>query len=221
MLSQFAADYLQNTGWNKSIKLKACVGSKGNPIPWYTYPAIRMLNKLVKPEYDVFEYGAGNSSKWYSKKVKSLISVEHNSEWHKKVNLKTTILVPENSKRNEKHYGKIEPFYKLVQDKDLDRHDRTVPFMSYACEILNYDKKFDIVVVDGAARVLATWLAIQKVKDGGFIVFDNSDRATRYKKCFEWLKGFGFARIDFWGPGPLNPYEWCTSIFTKNIEIFK
>lgn len=29
----------------------------------------------------------------------------------------------------------------------------------------------------------------------------------------------GFGRIDFWGPGPINTFGWCTSFFSRNLKI--
>jgi hypothetical protein len=30
----------------------------------------------------------------------------------------------------------------------------------------------------------------------------------------------GFKRIDFYGPGPVNRLEWCTSLFVRDLNVF-
>ena len=30
----------------------------------------------------------------------------------------------------------------------------------------------------------------------------------------------GFRRIDYYGPGPVNRQEWCTSLFVKSLDVF-
>ena len=51
------------------------------------------------------------------------------------------------------------------------------PFAAYAAEVLRYPEGyFDVIVVDGMARVLTAWLGSERVKENGFILFDNSDR---------------------------------------------
>jgi len=54
-----------------------------------------------------------------------------------------------------------------------------------------------------------------------FILFDNSDRLKRYSYAFDFLEKAGFEEIPFFGKGPINGYEWKTSIYTKNKEILK
>lgn len=46
------------------------------------------------------------------------------------------------------------------------------------------------------------------------IIWDNSDR-ERYAVGFDFLKEREFRRVDFWGVGPINHQEWCTTIFYR------
>lgn len=90
-------------------------------------------------------------------------------------------------------------------------------FDAYACALLDYPSGyFDIIVIDGMARVLTTWLAARQLASDGLIIFDNSDR-VEYVDAYRHLEGSGFARVDFSGLGPLNTYEWSTSIFFKSL----
>lgn len=70
----------------KSIKTGMCIDVSNNPIPWYTYPAIEYLSQLDLSKQCIFEYGAGNSSRFWGSRAKELISVEHNRAWFELVN---------------------------------------------------------------------------------------------------------------------------------------
>ena len=54
----------------------------GNPIPWMTYLAINFIEKRIKKEMTVFEYGCGNSTLWWAKRVKLVVSCEHDRQWY-------------------------------------------------------------------------------------------------------------------------------------------
>jgi len=84
---------IKDNGWFKSYKTKESVDKNGNPIPWNTYPFLSFIEQRLKPEFDVFEYGSGNSTIWYAQKVNSIIAVEHNKEWYEKVKL----MLPKNA----------------------------------------------------------------------------------------------------------------------------
>lgn len=42
----------------RTINEKICIDRDGNPIPWYTYPAIEYLSQFDVTDKDVFEFGA-------------------------------------------------------------------------------------------------------------------------------------------------------------------
>lgn len=52
-----------------------------NPLPWFTYSAISFIEKKLLKSFNVFECGAGNSTKWFAKRVNSIISVEHDRKF--------------------------------------------------------------------------------------------------------------------------------------------
>jgi len=72
-----AIDY----GQYKTIRDGVCIDKNGNPIPWFTYPAIEYLNNLDLSDLKVFEYGSGFSTLYWSKRCKYVVSVEHDEEW--------------------------------------------------------------------------------------------------------------------------------------------
>ncbi len=78
--------YLVETGWLESYKRKSPVNSKGEAIPWTTYSFIRFIDKYLNKSMSMFEFGTGNSTKYYAPRVKSLTSVENDRNWYLNIN---------------------------------------------------------------------------------------------------------------------------------------
>ena len=67
-LKQYVGEYLSPVGWLKSCASGEAVDLSG-PVPWYTYPMLKVLPGLIRPHFKVFEFGAGNSSLWWASGV--------------------------------------------------------------------------------------------------------------------------------------------------------
>lgn len=52
-----------------------------NPIPWYTYPAIDYLSCLDLSNLSVFEFGQGDSTKWWQTRAKRVDGVDNNPSY--------------------------------------------------------------------------------------------------------------------------------------------
>lgn len=224
MAALFEQDYLKRTGWLETADKKAPVYD-GQPIPWFTYPAIRFLERTIPGTARMFEYGGGNSTLYWSKRVGELVTVEHDAAYQsylaEELAGRATIkLVPENTSVPSVLQPWLDAMPSLKNEPQPDDSQRrrgnlNGRFAAYALQLLAYPPDhFDVVIVDGMARFLSTWAAIQHSQDTGFIVFDNADRDD-YASAYELLNEGGFRRIDFWGPGPINPYEWNTAVFYK------
>jgi hypothetical protein len=185
-------NYLQTSGWLNSLYSGKPLNQEAKPIPWYTYPAIEFIENKIYSDFCVFEYGSGNSSLWWSKRVTQVISIENDANWFN--------YIKENIPSNVELY--------LIED-DLE----------YASAILQYeDHLFDVIIVDGSNRNQCAEFAISKVKDQGFIIFDNTDD-HRHAPGVEKLQASGFIRIDFYGMIPSYLYKNCTSIFFKDVNL--
>lgn len=114
---------LTEDGWFKSYYFKQAIDSEGHPIPWCTYSFVKFLEPRLRSTFDVFEYGCGNSTLWYAKRVRSIKSVENNEKWFNNISSK----LPENATA----------FLKTnLNDGD------------YSKEVLNDKKKYQIIVID-------------------------------------------------------------------------
>jgi hypothetical protein len=221
--------YLNLKGWERSAIARESVNGDGQPIPWITYPAQMMLERVVMPTHRVFEYGAGNSSLWWASRVTEIVSVEHDEAWAAKVAARApTNLQVFTIQINQDYVDEgalVDAFFasqrKLpttgMSHVDLMHGLLSREFGAYALQITKFPKGyFDIIVIDGMARVLTSWVAVHYLNPEGFIVFDNSNR-WQYNEAYEILADFGFKRIDFYGIAPVNAQESCTSIFARDL----
>lgn len=183
---------LKEDGWFRSYREGICVDSKGNPLPWMTYPAIEFLKKRIRRDMTVFEFGCGNSTLWWASRVKEVISVEHDKDWYEKISKK----VPRNA---------------TLFHIDLEYGG------AYSKKIKEYKDKFDIVVIDGRDRVNCVLNSCDALKADGVIIFDNSDRAD-YENAYRFLFDHGFRKIEFVGYAPVENIRAETGVFFRRIN---
>jgi len=181
--------HLRSSGWFESFRKGMSVDASGSPIPWYTYGAIRFLAGRVNPAMSLFEYGSGNSTLWWSTLVGRVTSCEHDAEWYRMMR------------------GRLPAAVTYIQADESTGE--------YARQIEGQNATFDIVVIDGRDRVQCAKSSVAALTPAGVIVWDNSDRPD-YREGYEFLRELGFRRVDFWGMGPINTYEWSTSIFYRS-----
>ena len=76
--------------------------------PWYTMSFLKVLNTWDLTKWRVFEYGSGDSTKWWENKCNDVISVDNNKVWCDKTgayytnNKKEYITYPEKFINNSK-----------------------------------------------------------------------------------------------------------------------
>jgi predicted O-methyltransferase YrrM len=125
-------------------------------IPWIPYPAIRHLKTLIKPEWNVIEFGSGMSTVWLAQRAKHVVSIEHIEYWHTKVShtLNTRGLADRVS----------------YEFRDSDRYS----------DLSDYpDASFDFAVIDGAQRRDCVLSVLPKMVPGGWIYLDNTDLSEK------------------------------------------
>lgn len=137
-----------NYGHFRSVKQQQAVNGNGDPIPWFTYPAIDYLDQLSYGNKTMLEWGSGNSSLFFSKRVAHLYSVEHNNEW----------------------FNHVKSFQ--IQNQEIILKDQK----SYAAAGRDFKCVFDVILIDGVERHSCAEISSDLLKPGGFIILDNSDR---------------------------------------------
>lgn len=167
----------------RSLRERACVARDGGPLPWYTYPAIEYLEQLDLSDKSVFEYGSGNSTRYWASRCRTLVSVEDHPEWYARVRPQLPPHVD----------------YLLVQGPE-----------QYAGAIRRYPNRFDVIIIDGNYRLECARVALDALAPGGFIILDNSDWHERSATV---LHGSDLLHVSMSGFGPMLPYTWATSFF--------
>ncbi|WP_171133757.1 MULTISPECIES: hypothetical protein [unclassified Ruegeria] len=213
--------YLRKSGWIESATRKMSV-RMGEPIPRYTYPALEFLEKEIKSDVSLFEYGGGQSTVFWSKRVNRIVSVDHDPRFiahlRKQLDRKAELhVVEENAALSEtasEHLSAAPAF----QDPERSNNafltgQLNTPFQAYGLHILEYPKDtFDVAIIDGMARNLSTWAALRYLQKDGIIIFDDAEQAY-YSQALQMLEDAGYRRIDFSGLGPVSAEGWTTSVF--------
>jgi predicted O-methyltransferase YrrM len=219
MILDFVQSYLKDSGWLRTADRKEAIDANDRPLPWMTYPAITLLARVARPAMSVFEFGSGGSTLWWRDRVGRVVSVEHDEAWAKETGaLSRPAGAPCHDKSLERYLGYVE---ERVDTRPTNDGPSDRDYSAYLAALLEHPAgTFDVIVIDGVARNTGAAIAVDVVKPNGLVVFDNSDRDD-YLVGYEVLRAAGFARLDFWGPGPINPYGWCTSIFARSLDLFR
>lgn len=170
-------------GGHESSECKRPVDRSRRPLPWYTYPAIEYLQQFDFSKCAIFEYGSGNSSKYWSQRAQTVISVESDPNWYESG----------------------------IQDLSSNQKLLLMTEKTEYVDALHLnDCYFDAIVIDGVHRFNCAIEAVKRIRSGGLILLDNSDW---FPNTAKFLRGAGFNQVDFIGAGPINSYAWCTSLF--------
>ena len=184
-------------------------------IPWVTFKAIEWLESYLKPHMDVFEYGAGGSTLFLAKRASRVVSVEHDEEFYQVVAKQLTAGQMQNCelilRKPERMHPGDEPSEGSRNFASFQGKYRGLSFGDYVKAIDRYpDGSFDLVAVDGRARVSCVRHAIGKVRRGGYVLLDNSERPA-YAEAFALLSRY--RRQDMYGIVPWNLGTYQTSIW--------
>ncbi len=190
IIQLFLKSGLKDDGWFKSYQTKQAVNKNGEPIPWCTYSFIKFIDTRLNKNFDVFEYGCGNSTLWFADRVNGITSVEHDSDWFKLISKK----MPANAKVIYKE---------LIYDGE------------YSKSVFNENKKYHIIIVDGRDRANCVKNATNALTDDGIIIFDNS-QLPQYQAILNDLMKNNFRKIDFIGSTPVIAHENTTTIFYRS-----
>ena len=139
--------------------------------PWIVPAAVGWLRRRIRGDWAVLELGAGRSTAWLARRAGRVLSFEDNEHW-----------LAETRDRLE---GMGAEGVQL----------RHLPVERFAAEVARLDDEgFDLVIVDflespAAERVEAVRFARPKVKPGGYLLLDDSDRPG-YAGAYELLDGW-------------------------------
>jgi len=179
-------------------------------VAWWSYPAMRRVDEFLsaRPDARVFEYGAGASTAWLARRAGQVDSVEHDAEFvaYVKEMLADTPGV-------RLHAVPPKPATASTTIRSQRHGHANLDFGDYVDTIDEVGGPFDLVVVDGRARVDAFRRALDHLKDDGVVVFDNIKR-KRYWEVVSKLPGLRIELLK--GATPALPYPTTTGLIWRD-----
>ena len=191
------------------------------PRPWMCFPAVEQLERLLTPASKVFEYGSGGSTIFFAQRVAEIVSVEHDRRWYERIlreigrhqltNIRYELVEPEASSTFDR--SRIADPHAYVSD-DESYIGKT--FRRYAQAIDRFpDQYFDVVVVDGRARPSCILHAREKVKSGGVLILDQSERPYYLSKSESLIDRAQWRNVRYMAPQP------CYLHFTEATFFYR
>jgi hypothetical protein len=159
-------------------------------LPWWPFSATNYIEKKVfGRDVNVFEWGSGASTVWLSRRSQHVISIEHDENWARVMALELEIRAIKNVSLQVYPAQTIDAPEVLSGKSGFSNLD----FSRYA-RAINQFERFDLIVIDGRARVDCWVQARQHLSKGGLIVFDNYNR-SRYNFELDGFKAHYFAGL--------------------------
>ena len=137
--------------------------------PIWSSAAIQYVESILSLNMRAYEWGAGYSTIWLSRRVQIIYSMEHNLYWFGKIN---EIIETEN-----------------IQNIVMLYHGLTeVMYLKHIQFLFESDKKesgkfFDFVSINGRDRVRCASQGVNVLRKGGILMVDDSER-EHYRAIF-------------------------------------
>lgn len=170
----------------------------GVMMPWYTRPCLEWLDKLPISKMNVFEYGCGVSSLWFTSRNADLKGVDSNQEW---------IFLPEYQLATEDKTTYLEQVH--IDKRARPREDPAIT--EYRIKM----KEYDLIIIDGLYRDDCTEHALKNLKKGGYLIADNFEQPEvepHWPKTRELTKNLPITIYK----EPTHPNGWQTAVW-QNI----
>ncbi len=164
--------------------------------PWIVPAAVGWLRRRIRRNWSLLELGAGRSTPWFAKRAGRVLSFEDNEFWV------------------EQTRGRLDELG--LANAEL----RVLPVERFPSAVSELTDQFDLVVIDfleapEVSRVDAVGPAMERVRPGGHLLLDDSDRPG-YAPAFDALAGWRSRR--FSGVKDGWPEACETTIFTRPAE---
>ena len=133
-------------------------------LPWIPFSAATALEAVLKPDWKVWEIGAGYSTLWLADRIHSVISIEASRDWFERLNAKI---------QSER-----------VTNVDLRHEWRAEAMASFEGVV---DGSLNLLFIDGGPRTECLKNGFSKVKSGGCVYLDNWENKGFWKGADSFL----------------------------------
>jgi len=185
-----SSGYFDHIGWFETRARGRALDRHGEPIPWFTYPAIAYLDERIDSSWRVLEFGSGMGTLWWSQRVEKHIALEHDAAW--------AALVARSGNA------------RVVATSDADAQSYIAPALPLG--------PFDVVIVDGLFRTECLAASRDLLAADGVILLDDAQR-HEYAAGIEALHAAGFRQIAFHGPQPVSKHAGCTTVLYRSGNV--
>jgi predicted O-methyltransferase YrrM len=168
--------------------------------PWIVPEAVEYLEKLVKPDWKVFEWGCGGSAIWFAQRCTKVVVVENVPRW--------VAWGVEQLQKIQSSNTTVTIVYAPTTQGDYTEYVNVIEAYPEA--------SFDLISIDGvmSARKDSIENAKRKLKPDGIIMIDNSNKFE-----VEGLDGWSELRFQTVPFEYLGKTEvWTTSFYTKKLD---
>jgi hypothetical protein len=216
MLNLLNLDYLTKTGYLESVSSKI-PSRNGLPIPWITYPALNFLETSTPLDSRILEFGAGASTFFWALRGNPVTYFEFERSWNTAIEKFFNELggsiseVPVNLSVELSSEFSTELNESFAQELSAVRDGFSEDLNNY---FVSQIRDANLIMIDGHFRNYFLQLC-SYASPHTIVVLDNADRGE-YLPGIDSMIQAGWRKIDFTGLGPINPYAWTTSIFSKS-----
>jgi hypothetical protein len=178
--------------------------------PWFNLSAVDFAANLLSPSDEVLEYGSGNGTLWLAGRCGQVTAIETDAGFAAGFfdaplpsNARIEMIDPPEADAYERAVaGAGDPDGLAALADNYASHPYFAPLAGPA--------RYDLIVVDGRARVIGGILALRALKPGGFMIFDNYDR-TRYAPVHGYYQAQGITVVPIKGIAPFNDIPMLTA----------
>src|SRR5438093_1561126 len=135
------------TGHARSSWVQVATGADGNALPWISYPAIDLLANASLMGRRVLEFGAGQSTLWWTTQGVQLSTLESDAAWYQRV--------------SDAVDGRCD--VRLVDESLADFPEDLAR------------ERYDVIVIDGLRRQAAAQYTLRLLRPDGCVIQDNSE----------------------------------------------
>ena len=181
-----ASGYFDAVGWFNTRATRRALDAHGRPIPWFTYPAIALLESRIRDDWRVLEFGSGMGTLWWSSRVEEHVAIEHDPGW-------AEMIAAQSRAKLHRVNGATTESY-LAPTHGMER--------------------FDVVIIDGIHRNACLLATPALLSANGFAILDDAHR-PEYKSGVDALRAQGYRILPLHGPQPVSKHAGCTAILYR------
>jgi predicted O-methyltransferase YrrM len=134
-----------------SMSLRRWLGYRP-AVPWIPYQATELIGRLIQSDWKVIEFGSGMSTIWLASRCAFMRSVESNADWYDRVSA-------------------------MLRTRHLDHVRYVLRTGGDYSDLSEYGVGFfDFALIDGRYREDCVTSTLAKLRPGGWIYLDNTDR---------------------------------------------